>query len=67
MHSPTAVCVAQDEASEAREMPAGKVQLLIVPSSLTMSKQRAMPPAAQGMSAHSSVNIMTRMPLRRPA
>ena len=41
--------VAQPEATDAFPMPAGNVQLLIVPGSLTMSTQRQIPPGAHGV------------------
>ena len=39
-HSDTTFCVAQADATEALPMPAGKLQLLMVPGSLMMSRQR---------------------------
>ena len=66
-HSDTAFCVAHADATEPLPMPAGKVQLLIEPGSLTMSMQRSSPPGAQGMSPQSIVRTIGMIPPRSPA
>ncbi len=47
-------------------VPAGKVALLMVPSSETMSMQSITAPCDHGRSKHSSGNSTCRMPPMRP-
>ncbi len=65
--SETAFWVAHAEFTDALPIPAGNVQLLIVPGSLTISMQRKTPPGDQEMSGHSMVSRIGSSPPRSPA